>query len=94
MQLLNLVYLVKRQEEKICLGLKLRGFGESNYNGFGGKLEDGESIKEAAVRELYEESLVEIKADDLEQVADITFVFEDKILRVPTFFVYEWVGAP
>lgn len=37
------------------LGLKKRGFGEGKYNGFGGKVEQGETIRQAAIRELQEE---------------------------------------
>ena len=46
---------------RILLGLKKRGFGEGRWNGFGGKVEDGESIEEAAYRELTEESGVSAK---------------------------------
>lgn len=37
---------------KLLLGRKLRGFGEGFWNGFGGKVGHGESIVEAAVREV------------------------------------------
>lgn len=37
------------------VGQKRRGFGEGLYNGFGGKVEKGEHVIEAAVRELQEE---------------------------------------
>ena len=39
-----------RQQEKLLLGLKKRGFGCNKINGFGGKVEKGESIKSAAIR--------------------------------------------
>ena len=32
-------------EQRILLGMKKRGFGEWKWNGFGGKLEDGERIE-------------------------------------------------
>ena len=35
---------------------KKRGFGIGKYNGFGGKVEAGETTREAASRELLEES--------------------------------------
>jgi len=41
---------------KILLGFKKRGYGKHKYNGFGGKAEPGESAKQAATRELKEES--------------------------------------
>jgi 8-oxo-dGTP diphosphatase len=43
-------------EDRILLGFKRRGFGQGKWNGFGGKVEDGEQIREAALRELYEEA--------------------------------------
>ncbi|KAJ2617319.1 Nudix (Nucleoside diphosphate linked moiety X)-type motif 1 [Coemansia sp. RSA 1804] len=42
--------------DQVLLGLKKRGTGTGLWNGFGGKLEKGESIDECAVRELREES--------------------------------------
>ncbi|CAN0403706.1 unnamed protein product, partial [Ectocarpus sp. 8 AP-2014] len=41
---------------EILLGMKKRGFGEGKWNGFGGKVESGESVEEAAKRELMEEA--------------------------------------
>lgn len=41
------------QEGRVLLGMKKRGFGMGKYNGFGGKVEPGESIEAAAlVRQL------------------------------------------
>lgn len=37
---------------KVLLGLKKRGLGVDKWNGFGGKLEPGETIEEAAKREM------------------------------------------
>jgi len=39
-------------EGKIILGMKKRGFGVGRWNGFGGKVEEGETIGDAAHREL------------------------------------------
>jgi len=39
-----------RQGSKVLLGLKKRGFGEGRWNGFGGKVHVGETIKEGALR--------------------------------------------
>ncbi|KAF8489733.1 hypothetical protein F5888DRAFT_1796133 [Russula emetica] len=43
----------------ILLGYKKRGFGAHLYNGFGGKVEDGELPAQAALRELKEECGIE-----------------------------------
>ena len=33
------------EQNRILLGLKKRGFGADKYNGFGGKINDGESFR-------------------------------------------------
>jgi 8-oxo-dGTP pyrophosphatase MutT (NUDIX family) len=43
------------KNSKILLGMKKRGFGAGFWNGFGGKVKEGESIEEAAKRETKEE---------------------------------------
>jgi hypothetical protein len=43
----------------VLLGLKKRGFGAGKWNGFGGKVEQGESIRTAAIREMKEEAGIE-----------------------------------
>ncbi|KAF8880071.1 hypothetical protein BD779DRAFT_1446525 [Infundibulicybe gibba] len=40
------------QDGKVLLGYKKRGFGKQKFNGFGGKVEPGETPLEAAKREL------------------------------------------
>jgi 8-oxo-dGTP diphosphatase/2-hydroxy-dATP diphosphatase len=47
-KLYTLVFVLK--EEEILLGLKKRGFAEGRWNGFGGKVEIGETIEDAAKR--------------------------------------------
>ncbi len=84
-----------QRDGEICLAMKKRGFGEGNWNGFGGKVEEGESIEEAIVREIQEESGVVVKESNLEKVAVTEFLFADgKHLEVHTFFVDTWEGTP
>jgi 8-oxo-dGTP diphosphatase/2-hydroxy-dATP diphosphatase len=66
---------VIHDDEKILLGLKKRGFGMGRWNGFGGKLKEGETIMEAAHRELEEEA--GITTDELTERGQIYFSFED-----------------
>ena len=44
-----------RKHDKLLLGMKKQGFGSGKYNGFGGKVEMGETVEEAAKREVVEE---------------------------------------
>ena len=63
------------EQHRILLGRKKRGFGANKYNGFGGKINAGESFRQCAVRELYEESGILVNAADLECVALFDFQF-------------------
>jgi ADP-ribose pyrophosphatase YjhB (NUDIX family) len=65
-----------RDKDKILLALKKRGFGMGRWNGFGGKIEVGESLEEAAQRETFEESNLAVK--NLEPVAVIDFSWQNK----------------
>jgi len=42
--------------ERLLLGMKKRGFGKGNYLGIGGKVEQGETVIQAAIREYQEEA--------------------------------------
>jgi len=93
MQQLTLAFLLNKNE--ICLGYKKRSFGEGYWNGFGGKVKQGETPEESAVREIEEESTLRIDVENLEKIARIEFLFEDDThLEVHTFFVRQWEGEP
>lgn len=82
-------------DNKILLGMKKRGFGVGRWNGFGGKIESGENILEAAKRELTEEA--GIVASELEKVGLMTFTFENEqenIIEVHVFKVNSFSGEP
>tara|TARA_Y100000310_G_scaffold261579_1_gene270984 strand:- start:221 stop:694 length:474 start_codon:yes stop_codon:yes gene_type:complete len=93
----TLCVLMDKESNKLLLGMKKRGFGQGKYNGFGGKIETNETIKEAAVRELYEEAKVRASPGDIEKVGKLNFVFSNKqewnqIVHV--FIVRSWEGSP
>ena len=48
--------LIIHQHPKILLGMKKVRFGKGKYNGFGGRVENGETLEECAIRETYEET--------------------------------------
>ena len=97
MQQNTLVFLYKPQTEEILLAMKKRGFGEGKWNGVGGKVESGESVREAAIREAREEIGVDIDPRDLEDRGSIHFSFEKhpELERdVHVFFAEKWQGDP
>ncbi len=61
------------QPPRILLGLKKRGFGAGRWNGFGGKVKEGETIEDAMRREIREEAGIEVK--DAAKVGIIDFEF-------------------
>ncbi len=65
--------LLFNDKNQVLLGRKKRGFGEGYWNGFWGKIEEGETIEQAALRELQEESGVVLSEKDLELRAKLTF---------------------
>ena len=62
-KVLTLVLL--RKGSRVLLGMKKRGFGAGKWNGFGGKVEAGETVVEAAAREVQEECGLTVKTEDL-----------------------------
>lgn len=97
----TLVFLINRHENKICLGMKKRGFGSSRWNGFGGKVNEDENIEDAAIREVFEETSNEedsgivICKEYLNKVASLNFIFPnqpDWNQQVHVFFVETWEG--
>jgi 8-oxo-dGTP diphosphatase/2-hydroxy-dATP diphosphatase len=73
------------KEGRVLLGLKKRGFGQGKWNGFGGKIEAGESALGAAQREMREEAGVTM-ADPV-RLGTVLYRYDgmDKVLRVAVF---------
>ena len=94
---LHTTLVLLKQDDKILLGLKKRGFGKGRLNGAGGKVEHGESYEECAAREVQEE--IGVNVVELEHVADIVFddlyykgVPERNMMHV--FIGTKWEGEP
>lgn len=79
---------------EILLGMKKRGFGVGKWNGFGGKLEKGETIEAGAIRELEEES--SLVTDKLVRRGYLVFkmIESSKIMRVHVFESWDFQGEP
>ncbi len=91
----TLVFLIK--DHQVLLGLKKTGFGKGYWLGIGGKVEEGESIEAAAIREAQEEIGVDI--GDLQNVGVVNFYFphikdESWNQQVHVFLSRAWEGLP
>ncbi|CAO3662462.1 unnamed protein product [Umbelopsis ramanniana] len=91
---LTLIFVLDESNNKILLGMKKRGFGHGKFNGFGGKVEQGETILQGAHRELEEEAFV--TTPELTRVGLLLFTFEgDPIaLEVHVFSTNTYNGEP
>lgn len=89
-EVLTLLFVV--EPDRILLGWKKRGFGKELYNGFGGKVEPGESIETAARREFQEEAGVE--AGPLELVGRLEFTNQNdlSIAEVHVYKIFTYRG--
>ncbi|MBI2636751.1 MAG: 8-oxo-dGTP diphosphatase, partial [Parcubacteria group bacterium] len=79
---------------RVLIGMKKRGFGQGRWNGFGGKVKDGETIDAAASRELREE--VGVVPVDLRKAGLADFYFDDGTpdIRVHVFCATQFLGEP
>ena len=81
------------QHPKILLGMKKRGHGEGKWNGFGGKVEQGETIEEAAKREIKEEAGIE--TNKINKLGILEFMYQDGSgnMEVHIFYTREFKGT-
>lgn len=99
MQDATLVILLKGNPvAEVLLGYKKIGFGQGKFTGIGGKIERGEELTEAAIRELVEETGVRVPDPEyLEFSSILKFRFPRKRSwdhRVFVFFTHQWEGVP
>ena len=85
-----------RKGDQVLLAMKKRGFGAGRFNGVGGKIDPGETVEQALVRECQEE--IGVTPTHYWQVAehDFTQTESDAPWRmyVHVFFCDEWEGEP
>lgn len=75
----------------VLLGQKKRGFGKGKFNGFGGKLEPGESIEQAAIREAIEESGLTPLVYEKRAIIDFPNSYP---FRMNLYVCTKWDGEP
>nr|CAD7569503.1 unnamed protein product [Timema californicum] len=83
-----------RDGGNVLLGMKKRGFGKGKWNGFGGKVELGETIHQAAVRKERLLSLLATPADsaseevDLFRISPLLFPLDLLLYSRPVLLLY------
>jgi mutator protein MutT len=94
MKELDLTLLYLQKEDCILLALKKRGFGKGKWNGVGGKIESGESIESAVIRECQEE--IGVTPEDLQKVGYLIFNEhhdgERKLMQIHVYTASDWQG--
>ena len=93
------VYLIRRGPHglEVLLGDKRTGLGQGKVVGIGGKLDPGESARDAAVREVFEEIGVRVEASDLHESGVIDYHFPTRpqwSQRSTVFVCRRWRGQP
>lgn len=82
--------------DEILLAMKKRGFGAGRYNGVGGKIEQGETIEHALVRECQEE--INVTPGSYHKVAEHDFVQDEGTdpwrMYVHVYISDKWEGEP
>ncbi len=90
----TIVFLLR--DDEILLGMKLRGVGAGYWNGPGGKVDPGESIEQAMVRECQEE--ISVTPTTYRKVAYHDFVLQNETASwhqwTHAYIATEWQGEP
>ncbi|MDX2376060.1 NUDIX domain-containing protein [Microbacterium sp. LRZ72] len=84
-------------EGDVLLGYKRTGLGLGKVVGIGGKVEPGESVLAAAVREMREETTLEVRERDLEPAGVLDYHFPSRPTvsqRSHVFTCTRWRGEP
>lgn len=94
---MTLVFLVDEPKDLVLLGVKKTGFGQGKMLGIGGKVDAGESVIEAACREVREEIHVDIDPKNLSEGGRVEFIFPESSGWHHEVYIYtskNWQGTP
>ena len=90
----TLLHIIK--DGKILLAEKKRGFGVGLFNGVGGKLEPGETVEQAMIRETQEE--INVTPINYKKVAVINFDMfhkgEPTLEEMHVYIANDFIGTP
>ena len=88
-----LSYIVDEENDRMLFIEKLRGMGTGLLNGPGGHIEPGEDPVAAAAREIKEETGLDVRAEDLEERAMLSFQFRDGMrMGGRVYYCRKWSG--
>lgn len=86
-------YIVDEEKQRVLLMHKKTGLGQGKVNAPGGRIEQGETPYQAAVRECIEE--VHMTPENMEKRMELHFQFTDGYsLQGEAFFCTQWRGEP
>ena len=89
----HVTLLFLRREGQILLAMKKRGFGVDKWNGVGGKLDEGETREQAAVRECQEE--IGVTPLNIQLAGEIDFTDLPHVHHYcHVYTTTEWEGEP
>lgn len=89
----NLLFV--QEGDRVLLIRKKTGLGSGKINGPGGKLDPGETAREAAVREIREELHLRVRPEACEEMGVLRFQFVDGLaLHCVVFRTHEYEGVP
>lgn len=91
-KIFTLCYIQHYENDGVLLGLKKRGLGAGFWSGFGGKVEEGESIEAAMAREVKEEAGIEPLVISKQGILDFHLAGSPSILEVHVFLAKNYSG--
>ena len=95
-RLFTLLFIRDSSRARVLLIRKKRGFGRGLWNGIGGKVEDGEPVREAMLREAWEEARIRPRNAEWRGVLVFSNAsssgFEDMLVHV--FLADAFEGVP
>lgn len=83
-----------RQESRVLLGMKKVRLGAGRWNGFGGKVERGEPIEEAAKREVFEEAGITVAGLERAGVCEFYSPVRPFVVEMHIFSASAFAGEP
>ncbi len=93
MRITTVCFLLRRKQVLLAPRKDSVGFG--NWSGYGGKVDGSESVTDALVREIQEESGLVVLARDLTKVALINrFFCGVQVFKISVFTARRWTGIP